>query len=322
MTLPFADLGECGRFFFLGEPLHRPRAAAAAGGEEEGLQHLAALRGVNDFGVELQPEDRQLFVRSGGERGGGGLADRKEARRQLLDAIAVAHPHLERLALLEAGERAQALDHFDVGRAVLAVGALVDAAAEHLRHQLQAVADAEHRDPGVVDGGIDRRCTLDVHRRGTAAEDEPAGVGASISSAVDRVRHDLGETCALCTRWAISCEHVRAEVDDKDGWRSDNGNLVACRAHRWSDLPSVCSAGATITSAFWNSFTVSYPVVAIEVRSAPKRLSDLRSSCLGTEQDLVEGAHRVDRAREPEAAGVRAGMPNGSPCREPRGQRR
>lgn len=25
---------------------------------------------------------------------------------------------------------------------------------------------------------------------------------------------------------------------------------------RWSDLPSVSSAGATITSAFWNSFTL------------------------------------------------------------------
>jgi hypothetical protein len=42
------------------------------------------------------------------------------------------------------------------------------------------------------------------------------------------------------------------------------GRIFGCRRQcpiptcweRWSDLPSVSSAGATITSAFWNSFTL------------------------------------------------------------------
>ncbi len=42
------------------------------------------------------------------------------------------------------------------------------------------------------------------------------------------------------------------------------GRILGCRRQcpiptcweRWSDLPSVSSAGATITSAFWNSFTL------------------------------------------------------------------
>ena len=40
----------------------------------------------------------------------------------------------------------------------------------------------------------------------------------------------------------------------------------------WSDLPSVMRAGATMTSAFWNSFRLPYPQVAMDVLSAPKRL--------------------------------------------------
>ena len=42
---------------------------------------------------------------------------------------------------------------------------------------------------------------------------------------------------------------------------------------RCSVLPSVCSAGATMTSARWKSRMSSYPQVAIEVRSAPIRLN-------------------------------------------------
>ena len=51
---------------------------------------------------------------------------------------------------------------------------------------------------------------------------------------------------------------LRPEVDDEN-------TIEGFRAHRpmptpwarWSDLPSVSSDGATITSAFWNSFSVS-----------------------------------------------------------------
>ena len=49
--------------------------------------------------------------------------------------------------------------------AVLAGARLGDLTAEIARHELRAVTDAEQRDAGVVDRGIDRRRALDVHRR-------------------------------------------------------------------------------------------------------------------------------------------------------------
>src|SRR5215210_1381474 len=49
----------------------------------------------------------------------------------------------------------------------------------------------------------------------------------------------------------------------------------------WSFLPSVWSAGAIITSARWKERMSSYPVVAIEVRSAPIRLKVPSFSCAG-----------------------------------------
>jgi hypothetical protein len=42
---------------------------------------------------------------------------------------------------------------------------------------------------------------------------------------------------------------------------------------RWSCLPSVCSEGATMTSARWKDGMSSYPHVAIEVRRLPIRLN-------------------------------------------------
>ena len=60
------------------------------------------------------------------------------------------------------------------------------------------------------------------------------------------------------------------EVDDQDGVDGGIGHVGARRSAGrraqwpmptpwafWRFLPSVCSAGATMTSAFWNSLTVS-----------------------------------------------------------------
>jgi hypothetical protein len=42
---------------------------------------------------------------------------------------------------------------------------------------------------------------------------------------------------------------------------------------RCSSFPSVCNEGATMTSAFWNSFMSPYPQVARLVRRAPNRFN-------------------------------------------------
>ena len=59
----------------------------------------------------------------------------------------------------------------ELGAAVLAPARLGDLAAEVAGDELAAVADAEHRDAGVVDGRVDRRRAVGVHRRRPAGED-------------------------------------------------------------------------------------------------------------------------------------------------------
>ena len=91
----------------------------------------------------------------------------------------------------------------------------------------------------------------------------PVGRRAASSSAVIVCGHDLAVDVGLAHPPGDELGVLRPEVDDQDRldarWASRHG-LSGPSRRRWarcSDLPSVCSAGATMTSAFWNSFSVS-----------------------------------------------------------------
>ena len=71
------------------------------------------------------------------------------------DAVAVRHPHVERLALGEAVEDALVLLDDDARVAVLARRRRLDLAAEQVRDELQAVADAEDGDAELEDARVD-----------------------------------------------------------------------------------------------------------------------------------------------------------------------
>ena len=73
-----------------------------------------------------------------------------------------------------------------------------------------------------------------------------------------RARHDLRVDARLSDAARDQLRVLRPEVDD------ENGVVVVCTQRpmptpcaRCKAFPSVCSDGATITSAFWNSFKVS-----------------------------------------------------------------
>ena len=118
--------------------------------------------------------------------------------------------------------RAVPQDHRRAGRrerraAVLAAAGAGDLAAELERHELRAVADAEHRDAEVVDAGVDARGALDVDRRGTTAEDHARGPPCRDLGCGDRVGHDLGVDVRLAHPPRDQLGVLRAEVDDEDG---------------------------------------------------------------------------------------------------------
>ena len=95
----------------------------------------------------------------------------------------------------------------------------------------------------------------------------PLGARARISSTEIDGRDDLGVDVRLAHPAGDQSGVLGPEVDDEDGVGHRDG-LVPGAAHpaqwpiptpweRWKNLPSVCSDGATMTSAFWNSLTVS-----------------------------------------------------------------
>jgi hypothetical protein len=84
------------------------------------------------------------------------VGERDEPGRQLDDAVAVAHPHVELVAATEPLEDARGPLDLDGRRAVLAVGCLLHAATEQPAEQLHAVADAEHRHSELEHTSVDR----------------------------------------------------------------------------------------------------------------------------------------------------------------------
>ena len=90
------------------------------------------------------------------------------------------------------------------------------------------------------------------------------GLRASISATGIDARDDLAVDVRLAHAARDQLRVLRPEVDDEDevgriahGTRTISVGAMPMPCARWSDLPSVFSAGATITSAFWNSLTVS-----------------------------------------------------------------
>ena len=97
-----------------------------------------------------------------------------EPVRHLGDGVEVAHPHvvLGGDVVVQQHRRESPRCASIVRAAVLAAHPAAHDAAELLGDQLSAVADAEDRDPEVVDAGIERRRALDVHALRAARQDD------------------------------------------------------------------------------------------------------------------------------------------------------
>ena len=90
-------------------------------------------------------------------------------------------------------------------------------AAELLRDELGAVADPEHRDPEVVDAGIQGRRALDVNALRAAREDDRGGCAVLHLGRSDPVRHDFRVHPQLADTPGDQLGVLRTEVDDQNG---------------------------------------------------------------------------------------------------------
>src|SRR5579864_319884 len=115
-----------------------------ADAEQEVAKHLATARRMHHLGVELDAEDAVTVRERRNRRVPAGRKQLK-ARRHLADVVTVAHPDRE-VAVQSAEKDVRLADRKKRGT-VLAGMARVDLAAEVMRDELHAVADAEHRNP-------------------------------------------------------------------------------------------------------------------------------------------------------------------------------
>ncbi len=207
----FADLGHRRLDQVRGGPV-RTRTGNA---HHEVAQHIAADRGVDDLGMELDAVQVAARVGQAGVRRGVGLRDRPEALRRADDRVAVAHP--DRLLALDAGEQPIGIGQADGGRTVLPLRRRHDLAAELVGHELQAVADAEHRDAAGPQCGVGPRGIGVVHRRRPPGQDHGRHPSALELGHRRVVRQQLGVDVQLAHAASDELRELAAEVQDGDG---------------------------------------------------------------------------------------------------------
>ena len=212
-----ADLRLDARRGFVDERGDGPVAGAAADVEREVPQQLLAAIGVRDFGVEQQRvvaalrrfhhRDRRVVA---------GRGDR-ESRRRRGDEVAVARPHLHLVGHALQHPRRDRRVAAHQRMAELAMRGAAERAAEHVGHQLHAVADAERRHAEVEHGAIAVRRALFVDAARAAGQDD-----ADRLLGLDRVergveRQDLAVDRQLAQTARDQLGKLRAEIQDEDG---------------------------------------------------------------------------------------------------------
>src|ERR1700691_4852253 len=108
------------------------------------------------------------------------------------------------------------LYHLDFGAAEFAVMAAFDLAAELLRHRLFAVANAKHRDAGLIDRQRRQRRIPIEHGRGAAGKDDAFRPHLAERRFRLLKRHDLAIDLLLAYPPRDELGHLRAEIDDQN----------------------------------------------------------------------------------------------------------
>ena len=192
-----------------------PCLGDARDADHEVAQHLPAGRGVDDLRMELDAVEVAGWVSEPGVRRGIGLRGRVEALGQAGDGVAVAHP--DGLLPLDVREQTVVRGDGHRRRTVLPTTGRQHVTTQAERHELGAVADAEHRDAAAPDGTVRVGSSDVIHRVGAAREDD----GAHTAPLQLRHRRVEGQQLGIDMELAHAprdelCE-LAAEVEDGDG---------------------------------------------------------------------------------------------------------
>ena len=193
----------------------RPRPGTGAG--------LQAMLGVQDLRVELHAVQRQGGLLGGRHRRASRAGRHGEAGRRRGAGVAVRHPDLlagrqpaeQDAAWLTRAAGRRGRDR-ELGGAVLAAPGALHHAAEPGHHQLEAVADAEHRNPGIEQAGRGRRGPGRVDGRRPAGQDDGPRIPGQHRGGGHGGRDDLGVHLALADPARDQLRVLGSEVDHEN----------------------------------------------------------------------------------------------------------
>ena len=209
-----ADLGTDRLDLLLDDVDHGPGGPAAGDLEQEVLEHLLAVLGVQHLGVPLDAGKAAVDVLERRHRRARGRGQQRESLRRGGDGVAVRHPDV--VLGRQPGEEGAGLDHADGGAAVLARAGRRDLAAERLRHDLEAVAHAEHGHRGVEQRPVEHRGAGFVDRGRPAGQHDRLRLPRQHLGHGHGVRHDLGVDLRLTHAPGDQLGVLGTEVDDED----------------------------------------------------------------------------------------------------------
>ena len=200
------------------EARHRPVAGAAGHVAHEIGEQLAAVGRVHDLRVEHQAVALRLFVGGDGKRRAFRTRDDLETRRQSLDAIAMAHPHLMLFAdRPEPVEQLRRSGDLDERAAEFALVRSDHLAAQLLVQSLLPVADAEQRNAAVEQHLRSAGAVLGRDRRGPSGEDHAFRLQPLERLFGGVERSNLAINASLAHAPGDQLRDLAAEVDDEDG---------------------------------------------------------------------------------------------------------
>ncbi len=178
---------------------------------------------MSDLGVELDAVETALGVLDDGALGVLGRSDGLEAAREAGDLVAVGVPHAERG--LQTLEELRALAEGKDAVAVFAVRAAGDVAAEHLAHELHAVADAEDREAHLEDARVRVGRALRLHAVGAAGQDDADDAIGAQGLRRDAEGIDAGVDVAFTDAARDDLGQLRTEIEDGDGLGGHDGKV-------------------------------------------------------------------------------------------------
>ncbi len=214
----------------------RPGGPRAGDAVQEVLQHLLPVRCVHDLGVELDAVQAALGRLECCDRRRVGAAGDRSSLRRRGHGVTMAHPG--GLFLRQAG--GEGTGHPDTGLAEFGRARPLDAAAEVLRHQLHAVADAEHGHAELVDAGVDLRGVIGVDGGGAAAEDQRRRVPRAERGRGRAVADELRVDAGLADPAGDQLRILAAQIDDEHGprirdwWRLRSGERQHLSGDSWA----------------------------------------------------------------------------------------